>query len=396
MNFQYFHIINSLDPRFGGPPIVVESLVKEQKKIGNQVTIITTYLNDEELKSIKSEFDYLLNNEIKLIFLKAFTFYRISFKFIRLLINTNKKTIFYFHGLYRWPTTIGSFICRLKNKKYVIRVHGSLDPYLFKKSINGKLFYFFKKLSEQFFDFKNLEKAMWVHLTSQNEFEKLPIRLKKNCRLEIIPNGISVPPEDKYINIKKKYKLASNKEVLLYFGRINEKKGLDILIKSFPIVFKRKRNISLLIVGPDNDKYMETLKKSLVLMDSKISKNIIFDNNKISRSYIKSYFTQSDLFILPSHTENFGMSVIESIYFGTPTLISKNVDIFHDLKNNNLVNIIDELKPEVLSNAIFESLKDQALIKSVNKFGKSKIKSIYSWENIAYGIDKLIAKYLSN
>ena len=109
-------------------------------------------------------------------------------------------------------------------------------------------------------------------------------------------------------------------------------------------------------------------------MDSKISKNIIFDDKKISRSYIKSYFTQSDLFILPSHTENFGMSVIESIYFGTPTLISKNVDIFNDLKNKKLVNIIDELKPEILSNAIFESLKDQELKKSVKNLGDQKLK----------------------
>ncbi len=131
-------------------------------------------------------------------------------------------------------------------------------------------------------------------------------------------------------------------------------------------------------------------------MDSKISKNIVFDDNKISRSNIKSYFTQSDLFILPSHTENFGMSVIESIYFGTPTLISKNVDIFNDLRNNRLVNIIDELQPEIISNAIIESLNDQALKNSVKKFGESKIKSNYSWEKIAYDIEKLTAKYSSN
>ena len=80
------------------------------------------------------------------------------------------------------------------------------------------------------------------------------------------------------------------------------------------------------------------------------------------------------MFILPSHTENFGISVIESIYFGSPTLISKNVDIFNDLKNNNLVNIIDELQPEILSNAILETLNDQSLIRSVREFGRSKIK----------------------
>ena len=104
---------------------------------------------------------------------------------VSLLINTNKKTIFYFHGLYRWPTTIGSFICRIKSKNYVIRVHGSLDPYLFGKSVKGKAFYFFKKISEKVFDFKNLKKAMWVHLTSQNELIKLPNYLKRIVDLKL-------------------------------------------------------------------------------------------------------------------------------------------------------------------------------------------------------------------
>ena len=265
MNFHYFHIINTLDTRFGGPPIVVTSLVKEQKKLGNEVTIITTYLNDKELRAVKSEFNYLINNGIELIFLPAFTFYRISLKLLWLLIKTKKKTIYYFHGLYRWPTTIGAFICRIKNKKYVIRLHGSLDPYLFKKSNKGKIFYLFKKASEKIFDFKNLQKAMWVHLTSQNELVKLPNHLKENCRLEILPNGISIPLEDKYLNIKRKYKIPNNKKILLYLGRINEKKGLDILINSFPLIFKRNNNISLLIIGPDNENYMEKLKEISII-----------------------------------------------------------------------------------------------------------------------------------
>ena len=71
MNYHYFHIINSLDTRFGGPPIVVTSLVKEQKKLGNRATIITTYLNDEELNSVKSEFSYLSDIGVELILLKG-------------------------------------------------------------------------------------------------------------------------------------------------------------------------------------------------------------------------------------------------------------------------------------------------------------------------------------
>ena len=126
--------------------------------------------------------------------------------------------------MYRWPTSIAAFVCRLKNYNYVIRVHGALDPYLFKNQQMEDYFTFSKKLSEWIFDFKNFKKAMWIHTTSKNELEKLPNFLKKNCKLEIIPNGISIPSEQKYINIKNKYKLPNHQKILLYIGRINEKK----------------------------------------------------------------------------------------------------------------------------------------------------------------------------
>ena len=73
------------------------------------------------------------------------------------------------------------------------------------------------------FDFKNFKKAMWIHTTSKNELEITKF-FEKNCKLEIIPNGISIPSEEKYINIKNKYKLPSHQKILLYIGRINEKK----------------------------------------------------------------------------------------------------------------------------------------------------------------------------
>ena len=394
MKYHYIHIINSLDTKYGGPPIALGSLVKAQKKVGNKVTLISTYLNNEEYLSVQSDFKKSNKNKVKLLLIKAFSFYRISFKLIR-EINNNPNAIFYFHGIYRWPTTIGSYICRKNNYRYVIRVHGALDPYLFKKSVKGKLFFIFKKISEKVFDFQNLKKAMWVHLTSKNELIKLPNFCKENCNLQIIPNGISLPTINKFIDIKKKYNLNNKQKIILYLGRISEKKGLDLLIKAFPLVCKELKNTSLLIVGPDNENYISKLRKIIKQIDYSISKNIIFDN-KVSRSLIKSYFTQSDLFVLPSHSENFGMAVIESIYFGTPTLVSKNVDIFQELKKYHLLDIFEELNPLDISNKIIETLKDKSLKNKLKKNGKTIIRKMYSWGKVSNDIAQLTSKYLGS
>ena len=394
MTYHYIHIINSLDTKYGGPPIALSSLVKAQKKNGNKVTIISTFITKKEFNSVQSDFKNLIDNNIEFILLKAFSFYRVSLKLISILIKNNHEAIFYFHGIYRWPTTIGSYICRIKNYKYVIRLHGALDPYLFNKSVNGKVFFIFKKISEKIFDFKNLKKAMWVHVTSKNELKKLPNYCKVNCNLKIIPNGISLPEKNNFVDIRKKYNLNKKQKIILFLGRISEKKGLDLLINSYPLLNRRLKNTSLLIIGPDNENYIRELRKIIKRIDSSISKNIIFDQ-KVSRSLIKSYFTQSDLFVLPSHTENFGMAVIESIYYGTPTLVSKNVDIFQELKKHRLLNTFEKLNPEDISNKIIDSLYDSNLKKALNQNGKNIIKKMYSWTKISDDIQKLTNYYIN-
>ena len=149
-----------------------------------------------------------------------------------------------------------------------------------------------------------------------------------------------------------------------------------------------------MIIGPDNENYIRELRKIIKRIDSSISKNIIFDQ-KVSRSLIKSYFTQSDLFVLPSHTENFGMAVIESIYYGTPTLVSKNVDIFQELKKHRLLNTFEKLNPEDISNKIIDSLYDSNLKKALNQNGKNIIKKMYSWTKISDDIQKLTNYYIN-
>ena len=137
---------------------------------------------------------------------------------------------------------------------------------------------------------------------------------------------------------------------------------------------------------------MENLNKILINITPQIRKNIIIDSNYINRSYIESYYNQADLFVLPSHSENFGISIIESIYSGTPSLITKNVDIHEELMEHNLVNIIEELNPLKLSQMIIISINDYLLKSTVKKKGKEVIKKLYSWEKIAYKIDQLTYK----
>ena len=393
MKYSYLHVINSLDTKYGGPPIAITNLAISQKANGHKVSIVSTYISEKELNTVKNEFSYLKEKGIEIIQFKAKTFYRISFKLIMFFLKNKRNNIYYFHGLYRFPTTFGPWICRLKNFNYVIRIHGSLDPYLFNKATKGKGFLVLKKLSEFFFDIPNIQKAVWIHLTSKNELKKLPKSFSKSSTKLVIPNGISEPNYTKFINIREKYNIKINQKILLYLGRINNKKGIDILLNSFSLVHKQVKNITLLIVGPDNDNYKKELNKIFSKLNEKVKSQVIFDS-QIPRKYIKSYYSQSDLTIFPSRTENFGMTVIESIYYGTPALISKNIDIFDDLDSYKVVGLIKYLKSKNVYKDIIKTMNNKKLSAEVKSNGKEIIKNLYSWNSISEMIEKYSDKLI--
>ena len=58
---KYVHIIGSLDSKYGGPTVVVLNLALAQKKLGHDVSIISTYLTDNELNNVQNEFKKLTN-----------------------------------------------------------------------------------------------------------------------------------------------------------------------------------------------------------------------------------------------------------------------------------------------------------------------------------------------
>jgi len=391
---EYVHIINALNEEDGGPVYALMSLVLKQKELKNQVSIICTYKkNIGNLEKLNQNIKYLRNKKINVYIYKSWFLYCFSPGLVRRLFKFDKNVIVHIHGLYRFTTSFGALICRFRKIKYIIRTHGALDSFLYERSDNFSSFVFIKRISELLIDYGNLKHALFIHFTSKREKEKamIPKNIKKNS--EIIPNGISLPFYNNQINIRKKYGLKNNEKIVLYIGRLHLKKGIDILIKSFSEIDNKEKNITLLIAGPGSEEYRDYLRNYISKLNSEQQKKIILDK-KVERSEVKSYFSQSDLFVLPSHTENFGMVVIESIFYGCPVIISKQVDIYEELENYKVAKAFDINKIS-LANQIEKYIMDSDFKDYVFKNGKKVINKIYSWESISKTIELKINNKLS-
>ena len=160
-------------------------------------------------------------------------------------------------------------------------------------------------------------------MTSERENNAI-IKLFNPKSITVLPNFVKLPGKKQYPGNK-----PSGCFKLLFFSRVEEKKGLDILLSALATV---TFPYSLTVAGDGDKDYIESLKKITENnhIDDKINWAGFYSENKFDLLH------KHDLFVLPSHDENFGNAVIESLGVGTPVLISEQVGLADYVKRNNL------------------------------------------------------------
>jgi glycosyltransferase involved in cell wall biosynthesis len=127
--------------------------------------------------------------------------------------------------------------------------------------------------------------------------------------------------------------VLKSKRVLLYLGRLHPKKGCDLLIDAFREV--NPGNTALLLAGPDQIGWAAELQRRATGLA------VVFPGMLTGETKWAA-FTCADAFILPSHQENFGMSVVEALACAVPVLISNRVNIWREIENDGAGYVEDD------------------------------------------------------
>jgi len=232
--------------------------------------------------------------------------------------NFKGYDLVHIHTLFNSFSTAGANFAIKNRIPFGYSVHGMLDKFSITRSK------WVKKLHRFFYEDQHLLMANFVHFTTENEKKNAVI--SRRIKPIVIPLGIVF---ETFVEYKKNYSYFDLR--MVYIGRINRKKGLDLLLNAFQYLPNNmKDRISLDIYGEDDDNFWQTL--NILLSKHQLQKNVCFKgklNPKERNEVLQSY----DILVLTSHQENFGLVVAEALDQKIPVLISDKV---------NLCNVVEE------------------------------------------------------
>jgi len=191
--------------------------------------------------------------------------------------------------------------------KVVLTPHGMLEPWIMARH------YWTKKVPALLLYQKTAVKnADCLHATALSEKENL-LKLGYNKRIEVIPNGIDVD------NVIMKTSWERKKNVL-FLSRIHVKKGINFLIEAIAALKDEMQDYRVIIAGEGDMGYINDLK--VLAARLAIADNIQFIGGVYGSKKWQLY-RDADLFVLPTHSENFGIVVAEALACGTPVITTK-------------------------------------------------------------------------
>jgi len=223
------------------------------------------------------------------------------------------------HGLYVGTNFIFGREAQRQRKPLVYHVHGMFEPYILQRS-RWK-----KRLVQWLFEDTNFHHVrLWRALTTKEADQIRACGIR--APIVVAPNGLNPAAFPKPADLNSPIdtplvkKLVKNYSRVLFLGRIHPKKGLDLLVQAWAKLSAQTKNCQLVIAGPDEQGYLAQIRelaRSLGLRDQIVFTGPVTGQTKINLLH------SADLYILPSYSEGFSMSILEAMACELPVVATR-------------------------------------------------------------------------
>lgn len=215
-----------------------------------------------------------------------------------------------------------------------------------------------------------IELASCLHATSDQEADQIRA-LGIRTPIAVIPNGIELP------EARDRFRSPGHRRRLLFLGRLHPIKGVDLLLQAWCTLQSRFPDWELRIVGPDERGYGAQM---AALAAELGAERVSFPGPAFGDAKWQEY-ADADLFVLPTHSENFGMAVVEALASGLPAVVSKGAP-WHQLDEQRCGWWID-VGVEALADCLLRVLAlPEATLDEMGARGRDWARDHFGWDRI--------------
>jgi len=377
---KVLHVNASYKPAwiYGGPTVSVSVLCETLAANGIETDIFTTTANgNTELNVIPNKPVFI--DGVNVTYFNRITKDHTHFSprlLLKLWKNVKHYDVVHIHAWWNMVSMLSGFIALKKGVPVVVSPRGMLSSYSFNKQNKGK-----KAMLHQLMG-RSLLSRVNIHVTAQSEKDEIE-QIIHPKDFAIIPNLIQlsatadIRPQDNGV-----FKI-------IFLSRIDAKKGLDILFDGLKNI---KHSWHLTIVGSGDLGYTNSLKNHA--QELGITENITWAGFAGEEKF--KLLAEHDLFVLPSHNENFGNTVIESLSVGTAVLISKGVGLADHVHQRQL-GWVCEATWQSFSDAISNIISnEQAKLKEIRTTAPEIIRHDFSKSTLVKRYIDLYKKVVAN
>ena len=328
---RILNVIASIDPASGGPTIGTLGLTAAWREDGHDVEIAcldssaAPYL--ETVEGVHPLGTLGAAHAASRRFVDRFGYSTAMLPWLK--ANIARFDLVVVHGLWNYSTVAAARALTASATPYVVFPHGTLDPW-FASSYPWK--HAVKRMLWPFNEGVLLNGARRVLFTTEEERDLARGQFRPwRVRPAIVGFGSDDAPSDREAQHRaflERIPLLADRPYLLFLSRIHEKKGCDLLVHAFANVAVAHPDLHLVIAGPDQtgwQDHLQALAGSLGVADR------IHWPGMLTGTAKWGAFRLAEAFVLPSHSENFGIVVAEALACAKPVLITDKVNLWREV-----------------------------------------------------------------
>ncbi len=374
---KVLHVVPAIAPRYGGPSQVAGSLCKALNHLpGVDAEIATT---DADGVGGRIPVEALPAG------VKTHLFRRIGSErwkpsiTLGLWLNEHAAAydLLHVHAIWSFASTVGAAAARRAGRPYVVRPAGMLSRYSRSRRAMGKRIYWAAV------ERRTIEESVAIHATSRAEADEFG-ELAPGVPAFVIPNGVDdaawAAPRDPEALRQRCGNPGGDVPILLFLGRLHPKKGIvDVLL---PALAALRQPVVLAIAGGPDDHAPEHETEISEAVRALDLGTMVRTLGRVSPNDRWHLLDGACAFVLPSHSENFGIAAAEAMARGCPVVVSDKADICEHVRAAG-AGVVVPTVTGLWTEALERLVMDEDSRVRMGEAGRAYAKANLTWERAA-------------